>query len=114
MQPDVGGEWASAAVVGGQIGAKSAASAGAAAGEGGTHGGAAFARIKQEQQKKLGGGRRTEIPRVRFIKQKSILKKIKSEDLHYITSRFIIIKLQRSRYDDICRSISATGKKIQK
>lgn len=112
MQPDVGGEWASAAVVGGQIGAKPAASVGAAAGEGGTHGGAAFARIKRGSSKKI-GGRRTEIPRVQFIKQKSILKKIKSEDLHYITSRFII-KLQRSRYDYICRRISATGKKIQK
>lgn len=55
MQPDVGGEWASAAVVRGQIGAKPAASAGAAAGEGGAHGGAAFARINRGSSKKKSG-----------------------------------------------------------
>ena len=56
VQPDVGGERASAAVVGGQIGAKPAASVGAAAGEGGAHGRAVFARIKQGSSKKIGGG----------------------------------------------------------
>ena len=54
MQSDVRSQWASTAVVGGQIGAKPAAFAGVATRKGRAYGRAFFPRIKPENNKKCG------------------------------------------------------------